>query len=140
MKNAEDKAFKSYNELLKIYQHELKSYFFAYDVYQKKLIEWNRNYRKLYKDYVYFKEQCKKHKHNYYVCERKYQLEEVLDTLNDKKPEPPQEPKAPDFSSILSELSSACKKDCGCEEAFRTCFTACGGKVVPYRLCVKNCK
>ena len=137
---AEEKASEVYAKLLKTYREELTAYNSAYDAYQRKLIEWNRNYRKLYKDYVYFKEQCKKHKHDYYVCERKYQLEEALDLLNDRKPEPPQKPKAPNFSSILSEFVSSCKKNCSCEELFRTCFVSCGGKAVPYRFCIKNCK
>ncbi len=138
--DARKRAEEIYKKELENYSKELSTYNEAYTTYQRDLLEWNRNYRKLYKDYLFFKKECKKHKHDYYICDRKYQLEEALDTLNRTKPNPPEKPKKPNFSEILSELSSSCSMDCGCDEKYRVCFTSCGGEVVPYKYCVKNCK
>jgi len=140
LEKARKEAERIYQKELDEYRRELSAYSKEYTAYQRNLLEWNRNYRKLYKDYVFFKEECKKHKHDYYICDRKYQLEEALNTLNEQKPSPPERPKKPEFSDILSELTSSCSLNCGCEEDYRVCFTSCGGEVIPYKYCVKNCK
>ncbi len=139
LEDARKRAEAIYQKELNIYQKELSVYNKAYTSYQRALLDWNNNYRKLYKDYIYFKNVCKKTK-DYYACDRKYQLEQALDTLNDTKPTPPTPPKKPDLQEIISQLSSACYTDCGCKETYNTCFTSCGGKIVPYKFCVKNCK
>ncbi len=139
LEDARKRAEAIYQKELNIYQKELSAYNKAYTSYQRALLDWNNNYRKLYKDYIYFKNVCKKTK-DYYACDRKYQLEQALDTLNDTKPTPPTPPKKPDLQEIISQLSSACYTDCGCKETYNACFTSCGGEIVPYKFCVKNCK
>jgi len=139
LQDARKRAEAIYQKELRIYQEELSSYNKAYTSYQRALLDWNNNYRKLYKDYIYFKKVCKK-TNDYYACDRKYQLEQALDTLNDTKPTSPNPPKKPELSQIVSQLSSACYTDCGCKEAYNNCFTSCGGEIVPYKFCIKNCK
>lgn len=34
---------------------------------------------------------------------------------------------------------SSCKKDCGCDDDYRQCYTLCGGQVTSERICVANC-
>ncbi len=128
-----------YKEELKNYKRELSAYQNAYSSYQRRLLEWNRNYRKLYKDYLYFERMCKKGK-DYYACQRRDDLEEALQTLSETKPTPPERPVKPQLSDIIRELSSSCPSDCGCKERYDACFTSCGGKIIPYRYCVRNCK
>ena len=139
IEDARKRAEAIYQRELSIYQKELSAYNKAYTSYQRALLDWNNNYRKLYKDYLYFKKACKKTK-DYYACDRKYQLEQALDTLNDTKPTPPAQPQKPDLQKIILELSSSCTTDCGCKETYNACFTSCGGEIVPYKFCTKNCK
>ncbi len=139
LKDVRIRAEAIYQKELDVYQKELSAYNRAYENYQRNLLDWNNNYRKLYRDYLYFKKACKKTK-DYYACDRRDQLEEALDTLNNTKPTPPTQPKKPDLQEIVSQLSSACYTDCSCKETYNTCFTSCGGKIIPYKFCVKNCK
>jgi len=139
LKDARKRAEAIYQKELDVYQKELDAYNKAYNNYQRALLNWNNNYRKLYRDYLYFKKACKKTK-DYYACDRRDQLEEALETLNEQKPVPPTPPKKPNLSDIVSELSSNCYSDCGCKEVYDNCFTSCGGEIVPYKFCIKNCK
>ena len=139
LKDVRVRAEAIYQKELDVYQRELSAYNRAYENYQRNLLDWNNNYRKLYRDYLYFKKACKKTK-DYYACDRRDQLEEALDTLNNTKPTAPVPPKKPELSEIISELSASCNADCGCKETYNACFTSCGGKIIPYKFCVKNCK
>jgi len=127
-----------YAKELETYNRALEAYQRAYTAYQRELLEWNRNYRELYADYLYFKKKCKKTK-DYFVCRRADDLEEALETLSETKPQPPEKPAKPDLSDIVRELSLSCPTDCGCKEEYDACFTSCGGKIIPERICVKNC-
>ncbi|WP_456341596.1 hypothetical protein [Thermovibrio sp.] len=139
MERVRDEAGKIYRQELRAYEKELSAYQKAYSAYQRELLNWNSNYRELYRDYLYFKKRCKKDK-DYYACRRRDDLEEALQTLSRTKPEPPSKPVKPSLSQIVRELSSSCPSDCGCKEEYDACFTSCGGRIVPYRYCVKNCK
>ena len=139
LKDVRKRAETIYKKELQNYTREITAYNKAYEGYQKALLDWNNNYRHLYRDYLYFKNACRKTR-DYYACERKNQLEEALDTLNNQKPSPPTLPQKPDLSTIISELSSSCPKNCGCREIYDSCFTSCGGDIVPYKFCTKNCK
>ncbi len=132
-------AQKLYQKELEIYQREISAYNKDYTTYQRRLLEWNRNYRNLYRDYLYFKKACKKSR-DYFACNRKEELEEALETLNQVKPQPPVKPNRPSFSSIVNRLSLTCPTECGCKEEYNTCYTSCGGQIIPERICVKNCK
>jgi len=133
------RAVSVYEKALSLYGEELNAYQKSYSAYQNALLNWNRNYRLLYRDYEYFKRLCKKSK-DYSACRRGDELEEALETLNEKKPVPPERPRKPDLQQIVRELSAACSADCGCQRSYEDCFTACGGKVVPEKFCVENCK
>jgi hypothetical protein len=138
MERVRREASRIYEKELLAYQKELTAYQKAYDAYQRELLNWNRNYRELYRDYLYFKSKCKKTK-DYFACQRKEDLEEALETLSNTKPKPPQKPVKPSLSDVVRELSLSCPTDCGCKEQYDACFTSCGGKIIPERICVKNC-
>jgi len=139
LEKVREKAQEIYAKELEAYNRALAAYQKAYDAYQRELLEWNRNYRELYRDYLYFKRRCKKTK-DYFACRRRDDLEEALETLSNTKPRPPKKPVKPSLSGIIRELSLSCPSDCGCKEEYNACFTSCGGKIIPERICVKNCK
>ncbi|WP_457680218.1 hypothetical protein [Thermovibrio sp.] len=132
-------AVKVYSKELSAYNNALVAYQKSYSNYQKELLEWNNNYRHLYKDYLYFKKACKKTK-DFYACQRRDELEEALQTLNEVKPTSPVRPKKPSLEGIVRELSASCPSDCGCKESYDACFTSCGGQIIPEKFCVRNCK
>lgn len=35
--------------------------------------------------------------------------------------------------------SWTCNQGCGCEDTYRSCYTACGGQVIANTVCVANC-
>jgi len=132
-------AEKIYEKQLKVYSQKMASYSKALREYQNLLISWNEKFTSLYKDYRYFKSVCKKTK-DYLACERKDELKSLLEDLNENKPKNPVKPASPDFDAIYYRLSSSCPTDCGCKDSYNACFLSCGGKLVPYKFCVKNCK
>jgi len=138
LERAREEAKEVYAKELEAYKGELLAYQRAYSAYQRELLNWNRSYRELYRDYIYFKERCKKGK-DYLVCRRADELEEALETLNQVKPQPPRRPVKPELSEVIRELSLTCPSDCGCRDEYEACFTSCGGKIIPERICVKNC-
>ena len=139
MERVRGEAARIYRQELSAYNRELSAYQKAYSTYQRELLDWNNNYRELYRDYLYFKKRCKKDR-DYYACQRKEDLEEALETLSQTRPQPPGKPVKPSLESIVRELSSTCPSDCGCKEEYDACFTSCGGRIVPEKYCVKNCK
>ncbi|ADU97205.1 hypothetical protein [Thermovibrio ammonificans] len=139
MAQVRSRAERLYRQALAVYNRELSAYRAAYATYQNRLLSWSNSYRQLYRDYLFFKRACKKSK-DYYACSRKYQLEQALDTLNEKKPLPPERPEPPKLSDFVRQLSVTCVRDCGCKQQFNACFTGCGGKLIPERICVSNCK
>lgn len=33
----------------------------------------------------------------------------------------------------------SCTQNCGCNDDYRSCFSACGGTIIPHKRCVMNC-
>lgn len=57
---------------------------------------------------------------------------------------PPLRPdRLPDVPTLASETARirdlTCQQDCGCEAAYRQCYSSCGGTVKPIQVCVENC-
>ncbi|TCK03387.1 hypothetical protein [Phorcysia thermohydrogeniphila] len=137
---------KSWEEARKIYQAELLSYRKELSAYREKrrnylndLIEWNEQFKRVYRDYRFFSSICRRTKERY-ACERKRELRELLDTVKAEKPKKPSKPKEPSLDSIFREISSKCTTQCGCQELFNNCFVSCGGKLIPYKMCIENCE
>ena len=123
---------REYSKQVELYNKEIKNY-------QNELLSWNDKFTKLYKDYRYFDAVCRRTK-DYVACNRRDELRELLEDLNDEKPKKPVKPEAPSFERILARLQASCNVDCGCKDIYDACFTSCGGKLIPYKFCVKNCK
>ena len=39
----------------------------------------------------------------------------------------------------LPDISNACTQQCGCVQAYNTCYTSCGGTVIPHQKCIAFC-
>ena len=104
MEKVRKEAVELYGKAMENYREELNAYRNDYSAYQRELLEWNKNYRELYRDYLYFKSRCKKSK-DYLACKRKDELLEALELVEEKKPQPPRKPAKPSLAEIVSELS-----------------------------------
>ena len=132
-------AQKVYEKELSDYEKALASYRQEKRNYLNEIARWNDRYNSFYRDYNYFKDICRKNKDNY-ACTRAEEIKEILLSLHREKPEKPEKPKKPDFHQILKELETTCRMNCSCQEVFDNCFTSCGGKLIPHRICIENCK
>ncbi len=137
--SAQKKAVDLYEKELSSYRKKLEEYDRLLRIYQKELSVWSSNYEQMKKDYVFFREICLKEKKNY-ACSRADEIKRKLREEKYKRPIKPLKPVRPDLGTIVSKLSSLCKRDCCCEELYNSCFVSCGGKLVPHRFCIENCK
>ncbi len=137
--SAQKRAFEVYKRELSNYRRRLDEYNRLLEIYQRELSVWSSNYEQMKKDYAFFREICLKEK-NSYACSRADELKKKLREEKYDRPIRPLKPVPPDLGSIISKLSSICKKDCCCEELYNSCFVSCGGKLILYRFCVENCR
>ncbi|MEO2083430.1 MAG: hypothetical protein ABGX12_05365 [Desulfurobacteriaceae bacterium] len=138
-KNIRTEAERLYRESLLTYRKELESYTKALSSYRAELLDWNNEFRKIYDDYSFFRNACRKEKDKY-ACRREKELKEELENLEREKPTPPARPKRPSLTEILEKLERSCRRSCNCGEEFDRCFISCGGKLRPVRFCIENCE
>ncbi len=100
--------------------------------------EFDKNYSILERDYNYFSKECNSKKDEF-TCRRKNELKDTLEMMKRDKLKKPREPKKPSFNRILKSQQNLCKIDNSCSTNFDMCYIKCGGEVIPYRFCVKNC-
>ena len=134
-----EEARKIYKEELQLYREKLNNYNLKRKEYLNDVIEWNERIKKVYRDYRFFSSLCKRRKERF-ACERKQELRELLDTLQEEKPIEPQKPEEPSLNRIFQQISSRCSADCNCKELFDNCFVSCGGTLIPNRMCIENCE
>ncbi len=127
-----------YLKLSSLYLVSLKDYDQRVRLYQTNLLSWEHHYRQGYEDYRFFEQACQKEK-NVYACKRKQELAKLLKDMEKERPKRPLKPKVPSLARILRELSRTCTFSCGCQEIYKACFLKCGGRIVPYKFCLKNC-
>lgn len=98
----------------------------------------DKDYRKIVSDYNYFLKECHSKKDSF-TCRRKDELKQSLSLMKRDMVKEPKEPKIPSFSAILKSQQNLCRLDNSCSTSFDICYVNCGGKVIPYRLCINNC-
>ncbi|HIP30226.1 MAG TPA: hypothetical protein EYG93_00375 [Sulfurospirillum arcachonense] len=126
-----DSKFAKYDVDYEDYLIELRD--FKYYKY-----EFDKNYIKIQNDYSYFSKECNSKKKNY-ACSRKIELKNALHVMKRDRLKRPKEPRKPNFDAIFKRQQKLCKRNCGCSKSFDICYVGCGGEVIPYRLCIKNC-
>ncbi|WP_024954200.1 hypothetical protein [Sulfurospirillum arcachonense] len=124
-------------EFLK-YDEEYEEYLLKLSDYKRHRHQFDRNYRKVENDYRYFRKRCARTK-KHYPCYREHELNKKLLHMRSNVIVYPVAPIKPSFEAILVKQQSFCKSNCGCDESFDRCYVECGGAVVPYKFCIKNC-
>ena len=136
---AKEKAYEMAKKEEKIYNKRFLAYLKDKDRFDFEILEWRDRYDVVYRDWNYFREECKKNPKNSYACERRDDLRAVIKRMLKSKPKSPKMPKKVTFEKIFKDLQSGCERDCGCQELFDSCFVSCGGSIYPHRICVRNC-
>ncbi len=139
LENSRKEALKLYQEALKAYKKELKTYRERLALYQEEISTFQEKEETLRADYQFFKKMCRE-KDEGYACSRAKELRKRLKKLAAERPSPPEKPVKPRIEDFLDPLTALCPEGKACEEQFQKCFLACGGALIPERICVENCQ
>ena len=136
--SAYNRAKEISNEQFLKYDRSYEEYLLDYRDFKRYKHEYARDYRKLESDYNYFSKECHTKKDNF-TCRRENELKNRLLVLKRDRLKRPEEPKKPSFNRILKSQQNLCRVNNSCSKSFDICYVNCGGEVIPYRFCVKNC-
>ncbi len=135
----------AYIRARKIEQSELSAYDLAYMRYQMDFNQyrhflhlWENDYYIYRRDFELFQSRCERERDTF-TCRKRDELRHQMNRLMAQRPREPLIPIRPDFNQILSYQQSTCPIDCGCQINYDSCFTGCGGTVIPHKICVENC-
>lgn len=120
------------------YDKAYENYLIEFRDFQNYKHAYDRDYRQIELDYNYFLKECYKKKSSF-SCRRELELKNRLYKMKRDRLKRPREPKKPSFNKILLSQQNLCRVDDSCSKSFDICYVNCGGEVIPYRFCVKNC-
>ncbi len=124
-------------EFLK-YDRDYEDFLLEFQDFKNYKYTFDKDYRNIESDYNYFLKECYSKKDSF-TCRRKDELRGSLLLMQKDMIKQPREPKRPSFNGILKAQQNLCRFDNSCSKNFDICYVNCGGEVIPYRFCVKNC-
>jgi len=122
----------------KKYQKKYQRYLTRMNDYNFNIIDWQSEYDKDYRDWQYFRDQCRKN-NDKYSCDREDDLRYIVKNERKDRPREPREPRFVTFTEILATQQKLCNVKNECENKFDICFISHGGKVRSNRVCIENC-
>lgn len=120
------------------YKNRYDKYVAKLNEYNFDIFSWQKRYDERYGDWRYFAKKCSK-KGDKYACRRESDLRYEIEKLKIDRPKRPREPQSVTFDEILDKQQSKCSKKCDDNELYDSCFVGCGGEIIPYKICVRNC-
>ncbi len=120
------------------YKKRYSIYIEKLNTYNTKIHDWQIVYDATYRDWIYFRNRCKK-SNDRYACDRVRDLRFVLDKMINHKPIAPKPPVRASLNQILQKEQAVCKNDCGCQREYDVCFLNCGGEIQMRKICIANC-
>lgn len=127
------------HEELRAYDMAQMRYMMDFSHYQSRLRAWERDYYDYSRDLAHFQSKCEREKDTY-ACQKRDEVRNYMSRLKRDRPREPWVPVRPSFEQILVNQQSFCTTNCGCDQAYDTCFVGCGGTVIPHKICVENCE
>ena len=137
---AEQHAQESYPQLMDEYENRLIQYDDEMNRYDRETNQWERQSNRLQDDVNYHQQRCTKNKKDTHECQKVNEIKKKLKNLRYHQPSEPQRPLEPSLSAEIQEAQKSCNNECGCQQAYDTCFGSCGGTVTYEKFCVENCK
>jgi hypothetical protein len=120
------------------YEKKYQRYLARMNDYNFNIIDWQSAYDKDYRDWQYFRDQCRKN-NDKYACDREDDLRYIVKNERKNRPREPREPRMATFTEILATQQGLCNINNECESEFDICFTTQGGKIKSSRVCIENC-
>ena len=133
-------ASDAYPALMNEYQDILSQYNYSMDKYNLEMDTWEREERRVHRDFEHYRSSCTPKSQNSYECRRSHELESQLRSLQDHQPIVPQRPVKPSLASEIKQAQNNCSNECGCIKSYDNCFVSCGGTLRYEKFCVENCK
>lgn len=137
--DAEAKARSNLPHLQRQYEIELSVYLRERDLHQRELEAYDAKRDALETKKTYSEAACRQTPNNALACAQAENARRGLRELerpryNIDRPSPP----------VLSEetqriVQTQCDRECGCQNRYSMCFTACGGQIKETQICVENC-
>lgn len=121
------------------YKEKYAIYEQKYQIYYDKVYQIQLQRDVVYRDYQYFSHRCD-YEHEKYACRRARNLRYELDVFDNKSFYKPVEPSKPILSKIYNQEARFCPKNSQCDNVYDKCYTSCGGKIIPHRVCIENCE
>jgi hypothetical protein len=122
----------------KKYEKKYQRYLARMNDYNFNIIDWQSDYDKDYRDWQYFRDQCRK-TNDRYACDREDDLRYIVRNERKNRPREPREPIVATFTQILSAQQKLCNVKSECENEFDICFMSHGGSIKSERVCIENC-
>ncbi len=123
----------------KEYNKKYNRYIRRLNDYNARMFDWQNEYDQNYRDWSYFRDQCKKN-HSSYACDRANDLRYIIRRSLRVKPKEPKAPTKNSFNQIVKNEQKFCKRNCGCQKDYDICFLNCGGTIQLKKICIRNCK
>lgn len=121
----------------KEYVNKLERYITEKKYYDLEKSERYRQLTRLEQDYEIYNRKCKEEP---YFCTRKDEVKRDLRDLKySSRLDAPSRPIKPTLTSETLRHQKSCSNECGCKERYNSCYTSCGGQIVPHKICTSNC-
>ncbi len=129
-------ANKTLPAALSEYTHQLETYTAQQERYYAEKREREYELKNLEMDYDVYSEKCAKDK---LYCDRKKEIKRNLRSLKYSNVKSPIRPDKPTLATETVRHQARCTTACGCEALYDSCYTSCGGRIIPRQICVSNC-
>lgn len=137
---AKNSASNAFPALMNEYQDVLNQYQYSMNKFNLEMDTWEREERRVHRDFEHYKSSCNPKNQNSYECRRSQELDSQLHSLEDHQPLAPQRPLKPSLASEIKQAQNNCSNECGCDKEYDSCFVSCGGKLRYEKFCIENCK
>lgn len=134
--NAAQKAINALPVRLSEYTHQLEIYTTERDRYHSEKRDREYDLKKLKMDYEVYRQKCD---NNAFYCDRKKEIKDEIRDLEYSSIDSPERPKKPTVASETEKNQASCTTICGCTSLYDTCYTSCGGRIIPRQFCTHNC-
>ncbi len=129
-------ATKTLPSALSEYTHQLEVYTAQQERYHAEKREREYELNKLEMDYEVYKDKCSKDK---LYCDRKKEIKRNLRSLKYSNVKTPIRPDKPTLATEAVQHQASCTTACGCSAVYDSCYTSCGGRIIPRQFCTSNC-
>lgn len=136
---AEQSARETFPSVMDAYQDLQSQYLYAMDRYNIDMDAWEHKKERLRDDVEHYRHRCSQDGNKGYECRRADEANDELRHIYRSEPDEPTRPVQPTLTGEIQLAQKSCHNECGCDKAYDTCFSSCGGTLKYEKFCVENC-